>query len=133
MPILCLYNWIWDTIFPSHLGYLVIEKILDSPIGNEFEWPLLIFHNDMYITGYTTIHNIHVSQLQKILSYGCPPVPCCLDKRGFIVLCSNCKQLGHKTTHKCVTLFLVSEPKLCPQFPSEALLHTCLCSCSFCS
>ena len=31
-----------------------------------------------------------------------------------------------ETTPKCVTLFLVSALELCPQSPSEALLHVCL-------
>ena len=34
--------------------------------------------------------------------------------------------LGHETTPKCVMLFLVSASELCPQSPSEALLHVCL-------
>ena len=37
--------------------------------------------------GYSTtcIHNVHISQLQAILSYGHSLVPCCPDKRGSTV------------------------------------------------
>ena len=35
-------------------------------------------------------------------------------------------RFGHETTPKCVTLFLGSASELCPQSPSEELLHVCL-------